>query len=247
MIILRALAAPLAAILLATPALAITATGGSISSAARVTFAGLEDSKTDTDTAAGFPALLSASSMAVVVSSGTFATAASSNRATWSSATQGSVALDWVWNLTNTTGSTGLTWDTRPPNMDSWVYSFTTGDQRAIFSADWTLEVFGQTTEGLQGIYGGGGLPLFITPFTFSPTDSTGSFTVDLDPNTDYSFTVFNFGNVVTLANLATERGAFFTMFWEITTVPEPRTWGLMIAGFGMVGAAVRRRRVAAA
>ncbi|MCS6986475.1 MAG: PEPxxWA-CTERM sorting domain-containing protein [Sphingomonadaceae bacterium] len=25
--------------------------------------------------------------------------------------------------------------------------------------------------------------------------------------------------------------------------VPEPATWGLMIAGFGLVGAALRRRR----
>jgi hypothetical protein len=240
---LRTLAAPLAAFLLAAPALAITATGGAISSAARVTFAGLEDSKTATDTAAGLPALLSASSMAVVVSSGTFATAASSNRATWSSATQGSVALDWVWNITSTSNTGSVGWDTRATDKESWVYSFTTGDQRAIFSADWTLEVFGQTTEGLQGVFGDGGLPFHITPSATSPTDSTGSFTVNLDPHTDYRFVLFTFGNLSTKASTATERGAFFTLFWEINTVPEPGTWGLMIAGFGMVGAAVRRRR----
>lgn len=29
----------------------------------------------------------------------------------------------------------------------------------------------------------------------------------------------------------------------SLTAVPEPATWGLMIAGFAMVGAAARRRR----
>ena len=33
----------------------------------------------------------------------------------------------------------------------------------------------------------------------------------------------------------------------NITAVPEPATWGLMIAGFGLAGAALRRRRAALA
>lgn len=32
-----------------------------------------------------------------------------------------------------------------------------------------------------------------------------------------------------------------------LATIPEPQTWGLMIAGFGLTGAAMRRRRVTAA
>ena len=32
-----------------------------------------------------------------------------------------------------------------------------------------------------------------------------------------------------------------------VTTVPEPQTWALLIAGFGLTGASLRRRRVAAA
>lgn len=31
----------------------------------------------------------------------------------------------------------------------------------------------------------------------------------------------------------------------EAPAVPEPTTWALMLAGFGMVGFAMRRRRVA--
>lgn len=33
----------------------------------------------------------------------------------------------------------------------------------------------------------------------------------------------------------------------SVTAVPEPATWGLMIAGFGMVGFAARRRRISVA
>ena len=31
----------------------------------------------------------------------------------------------------------------------------------------------------------------------------------------------------------------------RLTDVPEPATWAMMIAGFGLAGAAMRRRRVA--
>ncbi len=40
--------------------------------------------------------------------------------------------------------------------------------------------------------------------------------------------------------------GALVTEFNTVGTVPEPTTWALMIAGFGMVGLAARRRRVGA-
>ena len=39
---------------------------------------------------------------------------------------------------------------------------------------------------------------------------------------------------------------AFFTaqsLFMEVSSVPEPQTWALMLAGFGLMGASLRRRR----
>lgn len=41
--------------------------------------------------------------------------------------------------------------------------------------------------------------------------------------------------------------GQQFTLRFTTTPVPEPATWGLMIAGFGLIGAAARRRRTTAA
>jgi hypothetical protein len=38
---------------------------------------------------------------------------------------------------------------------------------------------------------------------------------------------------------------AFDVMGYDLIAVPEPATWAMMIAGFGFVGAAARRRRVA--
>jgi hypothetical protein len=43
-------------------------------------------------------------------------------------------------------------------------------------------------------------------------------------------------------SNLATQ-----IKFLELPPIPEPGTWAMMIAGFGMVGSALRRRRVALA
>ncbi len=48
------------------------------------------------------------------------------------------------------------------------------------------------------------------------------------------SFVVQGVGNQLVLDDIS------------LNAVPEPATWGLMIVGFGVVGAAARRRRIAA-
>ena len=40
-------------------------------------------------------------------------------------------------------------------------------------------------------------------------------------------------------------QGDYGAAVYSVTGVPEPASWALMIGGFGMIGAAVRRRRVA--
>lgn len=48
-----------------------------------------------------------------------------------------------------------------------------------------------------------------------------------------------------TITGLSITRGGTDTGFSFVSAIPEPSTWALMLAGFGMVGYALRRRRVA--
>lgn len=56
--------------------------------------------------------------------------------------------------------------------------------------------------------------------------------------------TSISFSNSTTVDSFAA--GNFFAITRSIAPVPEPSAWTLMISGFGMVGAAMRRRRSAA-
>ncbi len=50
-----------------------------------------------------------------------------------------------------------------------------------------------------------------------------------------------------TLIGTETGIGGSYAGQFSIAGVPEPMTWGLMVAGFGMMGMAMRRRRTSAA
>lgn len=71
----------------------------------------------------------------------------------------------------------------------------------------------------------------------------------------DTCYGVFNFGSFINLPNHGsetyyTDSGKFLISTFDITGgtdpvsgVPEPATWAMMLVGFGMAGATVRRRR----
>ena len=63
------------------------------------------------------------------------------------------------------------------------------------------------------------------------------------------SFTFVGTGNPTTLSLAATVEGNGGVFFDKVSVdaVPEPATWALMIGGFGLAGAALRRRRTLAA
>ena len=50
-----------------------------------------------------------------------------------------------------------------------------------------------------------------------------------------------------TSANLATYAKSTTQIVFESTNVPEPASWAMLIAGFGLTGAMLRRRRHAVA
>ncbi len=83
-----------------------------------------------------------------------------------------------------------------------------------------------------------------------------GFVSIDFDvPAFDYG----TFSTVLSATGAATDLGFIFyhePSFWLLDNislvsadgvVPEPATWGMMIAGFGLVGSALRRRRAAIA
>lgn len=66
----------------------------------------------------------------------------------------------------------------------------------------------------------------------FGPTDFTLFFTADNAGSATFSFEDFGNDNIgIVIDNVS------------LTVVPEPSTWALLILGFGVIGAAARRRR----
>ena len=70
-----------------------------------------------------------------------------------------------------------------------------------------------------------------------SPSVVVANFGFRLD--TAFSFTGFH--EVLTLADGPSVRTRYFQI--DVGSVPEPATWAMMIAGFGLAGASVRRAR----
>ena len=97
---------------------------------------------------------------------------------------------------------------------------------------------------GVFNFYNGGTL---TNTFAYSSTTSSqlASFAAVFPPNNG-AFTFDSFTNDVTITDLATPAtidGSQFTYSLVSNAVPEPATWALTISGFGLIGAALRRRR----
>lgn len=240
-------AATISFLMLAAPASAITAQGGAVHSATRVVVGGAVDLGRESDEADGLPGLLASAASATVNDGGNRISAFSSVRATWFSETRGRAEMHWGWDARNAASLNPTLVETIPPNMANWIYRFTTGSGPSRFEARWTLDTIGNDTLGLQGVYGAGGLPFTVTPFRTAPQTDAGNVSVALAPNQSYALEFFNFGNLNRSdRGLDSLTSARFLMEWEITSatgVPEPEGWILMIAGFGLVGAAARSRQ----
>ena len=240
----------LATLLASTPALAITANSGTVNTGAKVVVNGNLVSDPQSSTAAGLPGTLSSLSSASVSDQDSTVTATSSIRATWTSATQGNATLNWGWSATNPGNVTINSVDTLNLPNKNWEYNFTTGSQAGTFTGNWSLTATGANTFGIQGIYSfDGQSPYYITPFNLAPTSDSGNFSVALAPNTTYAFSFTNYGN---LGGYLGDASANFTIDWTIDGggnggVPEPASWAMLITGFGIVGAGMRRRRRVAA
>lgn len=94
-----------------------------------------------------------------------------------------------------------------------------------------------------------GGIPFTINKgyLDWNPgdlLDSNGKMTLNFGPLNDGVLSIYVNGGTFNGSNNQLSVSANFDWDHDATAVPEPATWALMIAGFGMAGAAMRRRRV---
>ena len=94
---------------------------------------------------------------------------------------------------------------------------------------------------GTPYTYVGGDLAITIrfVPTVGNPGIALDAFTADARTNT-----VFSFGSATATSGVVGQSFAPVTRFtFAAAAVPETTTWGMMISGFGLMGAALRTRR----
>ncbi len=134
-----------------------------------------------------------------------------------------------------------------------WSYTFK-ADNAGTFTLDYDVfltagsgNAFGLQGWGIGWSGSGGG---FFPGTAFSPTAS-GSFVRSLIAGETYTVSLANNANVSTSGSFNPEAGkeasrmnGNFVYNIVDSAVPEPASWAMMICGFGLVGASLRRRNV---
>lgn len=111
------------------------------------------------------------------------------------------------------------------------------------FAFDWgSLDNYNSLTiNGVGGSYGLGGSTLLIPGTLPNNTLANGD---QLSSNTNGVLYVYgDAGETFTSLGLSSRSNSFEIDNLRIAAVPEPATWALMIGGFALAGAALRRRK----
>jgi len=111
----------------------------------------------------------------------------------------------------------------------------------AFFFDTYTFTITGTST------ISGGAFPAFISGFTAVLQDSTfASIGTDTTPSDGFSFSGLAAGNyAISFLGFPTSStlSAYGGVVTAVTTVPEPETYALMLAGLGVMGFVATRRR----
>ncbi len=186
----------------------------------------------------GAPTALSAATIATWDSGGDSLSSHGAVAAVWTSATAGFVQMrNFGWNSSSNIAG-GASVNGGGPN---WSYTFTPSTN-ATYTMTYNITGSGNTF-GLWGFYNAvNGIPDYSNIDPFNP-NSSGTYTAALTGGTTYNVALYNNANAgVGPGTISTLQGDFS---WSITgaTVPEPASWAMLIAGFGMVGGTLRTRR----
>lgn len=259
---LAGLCACAAAVLAAQPAAAATALSGEMNAVANAYADGHPTvTSTDSQSWSGVPATLN-TSVNAVATGGIFhdhnekVSAFGTAQGTWASANSGSVDFtDYGWNFSvlNNLLPSGADLDLgRPGNGADWSYTFkATGDGSFTMAYDVvgsgaTFGLFGWQIFFTGG--GSGGPDLSLT--TNDPTVS-GVFSAAITHGQTYTVSLYGNPNIANFGPMLFAGSMDGSFDWKIEEraaidnpgVPEPATWALMLGGFGLAGAALRRRR----
>jgi PEP-CTERM motif len=238
---------------------AATAISGAVDAAARTSigygpFVTAADQRTDA--AAGLPTTLSASARAAAQYGVDSAVAEVSNTAVWHSSNHGQLSFDASWDLTfsqlsteNETAQFGF----HPLRTGDWTYTFAVAKAGEI-TFDYDIISTGQTLgiggwrvnwrqQGVVGNNDGLLTDIILVDDADGFVRVQGSHSVALAKGATYTFWLSNGGNIGIGGGVGSRSAATSgTIDWRIAAVPEPGAWALMILGFGLTGAAVRRR-----
>lgn len=227
------------------PAFATTYLNGTVDTGTNAQLDTSTDPKADSSSSA-IPTTIAASSTSFV-SDGTYTLVSYAySNATWVSADAGTVGVEWGWSI-GANGSGVVTQANTNAVPTNWSYTFTaTGNGN--FSGNYVVVGSGAKF-GLQSLYSTNDLSSVSFGGNVNDPTSSGSFAVPLVNGQTYTMAVFNYGNIGNIGGFDAVSDATAVIDWTITydAVPEPASWAMMIAGFGLVGAGMRRRRMAIA
>lgn len=179
------------------------------------------------------------------------------DRATWAAdGASGSVELDWRWDFPTIGGTGALDTELRGADFNglktNWSYTFRADHDGLLV---WEGQVRPSPEAPNNQTFGLSGWNLQlngVTVIDLFDTSGAGPRLGDRDfalvAGETYTFSLVNNSNIAGYTFDRNYRGQMLGEFyWAIletpTAVPEPGVWTLLILGFGLVGASIRRRR----
>lgn len=239
-----AIAAASIALFSSTPTLAATFVSSTVRTTAVTQLRGVTDTQTDhADTVS--PGVISATSQSSQQSDVATVMSKIAVTADWTSATAGSVAIDWGWDADTSFTRYQAKVSTEEQQLTpNWSYTFIASHD-GVFNLTSSVvgEGFGVGLQPLRGAYS---LVSWTSGGTISDPTANSAYSFDLIGGQTYTVGVHNVGNLIGFGGLTAKGQASADIDWSITyvAVPEPSAWALMILGFGAAGGALRRRRL---